>query len=63
MEDHAKVKDARGRDHVEQMEAECLARLRAKHRLGAGVGAATAPSVARRQEVSPAEDSDNELFR
>jgi len=58
----AKVKDARGRDHVEQMEAECLARLRAKHRLGAGVGAATAPSVARMPEVPPAEDSDNELF-
>jgi len=57
-----KVKDARQRGHVKKMEADCLARLRTKHGLVAGVGAAKAPKVAKTPEVAPAEDSDNDFW-
>ena len=57
-----KVEDSRKRPHVEQMEAECLARLRAKHNLDGGSGAASGPPAAKRARFAPAVDSDNEVL-
>ena len=61
-----KARDARGRGHVDQMEQECLTRLRIKHGKEADPAAAGAPAVAAAAKSSagsaPAVDSDIEYF-
>ena len=57
-----KVEESRKRDHVEQMEDECRARLRAKYNLDGGSGAASGPPAAKWARFAPVEDSDNDFL-
>ncbi len=57
-----KVTNARERTHVQQMEAECLARLRKKHGHDGGGRKPKAAAAAKRPYVAPAEDSDNDFL-
>ncbi len=57
-----KVTGACQRPHVVQMEAECLARLRAKHGVDGEGRAAAATPASKRDKLPAAEESDNEFL-